>query len=71
MSLCLVRRGLCVIDVLGEGGLLGKRPEDEFTLGDANVRNLETLVVELEVLVEEDIKVDVSGSLVYEFLAAQ
>jgi hypothetical protein len=51
--------------------LLGERPEDEFTLGDANVRDFEALVVELDAVVQEDVEVDVAGALVYELLAAQ
>jgi hypothetical protein len=51
-------------------GSLGKRPEDEFALGDANVRNGKALMVDLKVVVEKNVKVDVARSLVDEFLAA-
>jgi hypothetical protein len=52
-------------------GSLGKRPEDEFALGDANVRNGKALMVDLKVVVEKNVKVDVARSLVDEFLAAK
>lgn len=51
--------------------LLSQRSEDKLPLGDANVGDGQTLVVELDVVVEEDVEVDVSGPLVYELLAAQ
>jgi hypothetical protein len=53
------------------GDLLGEGSEDKLALRDANVGDRETLVVKLEVIIEKNVEVDVSGPLVYELLAAQ
>ena len=52
------------------GGVLGKGAEDKFALGDANVGDLEARVVDLEVLIQEDVKVNVPWSLVDDLFAS-
>lgn len=49
---------------------LCQRAEHELSLRDANVRDLESVVVDDLVLVEEDIKIDIPRSLVDHLLAA-
>lgn len=52
------------------GYLLGQRPQDEFSLGDAHMWDREPFVVNLFVAVEQDVEVDVAGALVDEFSPA-
>lgn len=59
-----------------EGGqhadnILGEWPEHKLSLGDADVRDLEAIMVDLEILVQENIEIDVPGPLVDHLLAAQ
>jgi hypothetical protein len=51
--------------------LLGEWPENEFTLGNTDVRDREAFMVNLEAIIEEDIEVDVTRTLVDDLLAPQ
>lgn len=51
--------------------ILGQRSEDKFTLCDTRVRNLETLMVKLDVVVQENVEIDIPWALVDDLFSAQ
>lgn len=50
--------------------LLRQGPQDELALRDADMGNIETLVLDLFVTVEQDVKVYVAGAFIDDLLAA-
>lgn len=54
-----------------KGGALGQGAEDKFPLGDANVGDLESLMIQCDAVVKKDVKINVARALVYELLATE
>jgi len=50
---------------------LGKGHQHKLPLGNADVRDFETLVIHLDILIQQDIQINVARPLVNNFLAAQ
>jgi len=53
-----------------EGYLLGQRPQDELAFRDADMGDLEPVVVNFLIPVQQDVQINVAGSLVDDLVAA-